>query len=185
MEIPVVVQHRHVHLCEHDAQILFGTDNLTSSRMIYQRDQYIFSRKVSRHGSKGSFEDVCVIGPVRDQTQVEISSSDACAIGLLAPLRVSGDLERSGTVLLKTDLGEIRAKSSTIIPMRHLHLPLSLAEELGLSHHDTVSLTLKEYPEIVFDHVVIRIHPAFLPAFHLTKDEAASEWIHTGDHVIL
>ena len=180
-----MVQHRHIHLCEQDAQTLFGIKELTSSRMIDQRDQSIFLHTVSLHGPKGSFQDVCVIGPLRDQTQVEISSSDAYAIGLLAPLRISGDLERSATVLLKTDLGEIRAKSSTIIPIRHLHLPPSIAQECGVSHHDSISLTLKEYPDIVFEHVVVRIHPTFLPAFHLTKDEAASQWIQTGDHVIL
>ena|SRR3989338_9055260 len=185
MEIPVVVQHRHVHLCQQDAQILFGTSNLLSSRMIDQRGQCIFSHPLSLYGPKGSFQDVCVIGPVRDKTQVEISSSDAQAIGLTVPLRISDDLERSSTVVLKTSLGEVRAKSSMIIPIRHLHLPPVFAQEYGLAHHDAVSLVLKGNMNIVFEHVVVRVHPTFIPAFHLTNDEAASAWIQTGDYVIL
>ncbi|MCR4313732.1 MAG: PduL/EutD family phosphate acyltransferase [Candidatus Uhrbacteria bacterium] len=183
MDIPVVVQHRHVHLSEEDACFLFGDDALELIRVIDQRDQFVCKQQVSVHGPNGSFPQVSVIGPVRARTQVELSASDAFAIGVDAPLRLSGDLDRSATVILKTDHGEIQAKMSTIIPIRHLHLPSSVAESMKLMHHDVVSVTLKGSEGIVFDQVVVRVHPTFKPAFHLTKDEAAPSWIQTGDFV--
>lgn len=183
MEIPVVVQHRHVHVSEADAILLFGDANLERVKPIDQKNQFVSSRLVSVHGPAGSFSDVAVLGPVREHTQVELSSSDAFAIGVQAPLRLSGDLDRSATVVLKVGEIEIEAKMSTIIPIRHLHLPPDLAEQAGLAHHDVVCV--KTRSEVSFNHVVVRIHPSFTPAFHLTKDEASPYWIHTGDQVIL
>lgn len=184
MDIPVVIQHRHVHLSEGDERVLFGNDGLVSSRAIDQRDQFVAEQLVSVHGPNGSFPEVAVIGPVRTRTQVELSASDAFAIGVDATLRLSGDLDRSATVILKTQRGEVHAKMSTIIPIRHLHLPPACADSLGVGHHDVVSLQMKGR-DVVFDQVVVRIHPTFTPAFHLTKDEAAPCWIQTGDFVIL
>jgi len=213
MEIPVVVQHRHVHLSEADVQKLFGERMLHVSRPIDQRNQYVSTRVVSVHGPSGSFPEVAVLGPVRGETQVELSSSDAYAIGIRAPLRISGDLDRSASVILKAGEAEIEAKMSTIIPIRHLHLPPELAQQVGVAHHDIVKVQVKSHQHVwfdceheqaeskvegfvlpseakqtgvhTFDHVVVRVHPTFTPAFHLTKDEAAPHWIQTSDIVIL
>lgn len=185
MEIPVVVQHRHVHLSQEDARILFGNEVMEPSRTIDQRDQFVSRQRVSVHGPNGSFSEVAVLGPFRTKTQVELSASDAFAIGVDAPLRLSGDLDRCATVILKTDHGEVHAKMSTIIPIRHLHLPPSLAESMELGHHDVVSVSLKGHEETVFEQIVVRVHPTFTPAFHLTKDEAAPGWIQTDDIVIV
>ena len=185
MEISVVVQHRHVHLSAQDARVLFGTDMLGEEKPIELRGQFVALKTLAIHGPNGSFPEVCVLGPTRGQTQVELSSSDAFAIGIEAPLRISGDLNRSATVLLKTALGEIQAKMSTIIPIRHMHLPPGLSEELGLTHHDVISVRVKDREDIIFDQVVVRVHPTFNPVFHLTKDEAAPRWVQTGDIIIL
>ena len=185
MEIPVVVQHRHIHLSSEDTQTLFGREGLRPSRAIEQRDQFVAKGAVGVHGPKGSFSDVCVIGPERAQTQVELSASDAFAIGVDAPLRLSGDLERSATVLLKTEFGEVIAKMSTIIPLRHLHLPPTAAASLGVTHLDVVSVQMRGREDVLFDQVVVRVHPTFAPAFHLTKDEAAPYWIQTGDMALV
>ena len=185
MNIPVVVQHRHVHLSQEDARILFGSQEGVSIREIDQRDQFVSNQQVSVHGPSGSFPEVSVLGPARSRTQVELSASDAFAIGVDAPLRLSGDLDRSATVILKTSLGEVQAKASTIIPIRHIHLPPVVAQSLGVSHQDVVAVSLKGREEFILNQVVVRVHPTFTPAFHLTKDEAAPGWIQTGDVVIL
>jgi putative phosphotransacetylase len=185
MQIPVVVQHRHAHLSQADTQTLFGVTELDVCRRIDQRNQFVGLGSVQVHGPKGSFPDVCVIAPSRSRTQIELSSSDAFSLGLKAPLRISGDLDRSATVVLKTQKGEVKATASTIIPIRHLHLPPHSAQELGVAHQDIVQVTGVEDTRVVFAHVMVRVHPTFSPAFHLTKDEAAPYWIQTGDHVTL
>lgn len=185
MEIPIVVQHRHVHLSPSAVRQLFGKEQLTPDMDIDQRSQFVSKEQVAVIGPQGSFETVAVLGPERAQTQVELSASDAFAIGIKAPLRVSGDLERSATVVLRGPEGEVKATMSTIIPIRHLHLPPDMATELNLNQHDIVEVQLAERSHISFDQVVVRIHPTFIPGFHLTKDEAAANWIQTGDLVIL
>lgn len=185
MRIPVVIQHRHVHLSQDDAQLLFGTNEDQIDRAIDQPHQFISRKKLSIEGPLGRFEDVCFIGPTRERTQVELSASDAVSIGVKAPLRISGDLDRSATVILKTDVAQVKATSSAIIPIRHLHLSPQAAKELDVHHHDVVTVHVDGRDHIHFDHVMVRVHPTFLPAFHLTKDEAASHWLQTGDMVIL
>jgi len=185
MEIPVVVQHRHVHLSPADERVLFGEYRLEERTSIEHRGQFVAQQTVGVYGPSGSFPEVCVIGPAREKTQVELSSSDAFAIGVQAPLRVSGDTERAATVVLKTPSGEVQAKMSTIIPIRHLHLPPQTAHALKLAHQDVIRVQMKGREALVFDHVVVRIHPTFAPSFHLTKDEAAPAWIQTGDIVIV
>ncbi|MBI4435430.1 propanediol utilization protein [Candidatus Uhrbacteria bacterium] len=184
MEIPIVVQHRHVHLSPEDEQVLFGGE-MEPARPIEHHGQFVARQTLAVHGPSGVFSDVCVLGPVREKTQVELSSSDAFAIGVNAPLRLSGDTERSATVLLKTPRGEVQAKMSTIVPIRHLHLSPQVAQTLHLAHQESVTIQMKGREWIVFDHVVVRVHPTFSPAFHLTKDEAAPAWIQTGDIAIL
>jgi putative phosphotransacetylase len=185
MRIPVVVQHRHVHLSSQDARALFGNEELMSAREIDQRGQFVAATRVEVHGPNGSFPDVCVIGPVRERTQVELSASEAFCLGIRAPVRASSDLDRSATVVLKGAQGEVTAKAVAIVPIRHLHLPPQTAQELGVSHHDIVSLRSVGNEGITFDHVLVRVHPTFRPAFHLTKDEAAPVWLQTGDAVTL
>lgn len=185
MHIPIVVQHRHVHLSPDAVRQLFAKDHLTKEHEIDQRSQFIAEEKVAIVGPNGSFDTVAVLGPERAQTQVELSVSDAFAIGIKAPLRISGDLERSATVILRGPEGEVKATMSTIIPIRHLHLPPELAEEQRLKHLDIIKVQLVDRPHITLDQVVVRIHPTFLPGLHITKDEAAADWLQTGDLVTL
>ncbi|MBI4592171.1 propanediol utilization protein [Candidatus Uhrbacteria bacterium] len=185
MDFPVFLQHRHVHLSREDLEVLFGEAGLTIDKPLEQRGQFIAQERVSIHGPHGSFDDVCVIGPSRTHSQVELSASDAFAVGVEAPLRLSGDTDRCPTVVLKTTYGERPVAVHVIVPMRHLHVPPDIAQSHGLSHQATVSVRLKGREETILKHVIVRVHPTFTPAFHLTKDEAAPFWIQTGDFVLL
>jgi propanediol utilization protein len=182
MKIPVVVQHRHVHLSPEDAKTLLG-DSMESERLISHKGQFLATASVSVIGERGTFDRVRVLGPERAHTQVELSASDAFAIGIDVPARVSGDLVRSGSCLLKTVHGEVQATSSTIISARHLHCSDRVAKQLGLTHHEVVSLKTESGEQI--DHVIVRTHPTFVLEFHLTKDEAAEYWLHSGDLVTI
>ncbi len=182
MEIPVVIQYRHVHLSHADRLTLFGSEILESEFEMSHRGQFIAKQTVTIIGQSGAFEHVRILGPERSQTQVELSASDAHSLGVKASLRVSGDIERSARVLIRGPQGEVDAKSSTIIPIRHVHLPSSTAEAKGLGHGDVVSVQWGKY---MIDHVVVRVHPTFSQEFHLTADEAAEFWIHTGDTITL
>ncbi|NQV89206.1 MAG: propanediol utilization protein [Parcubacteria group bacterium] len=182
MKVPVVIQYRHVHLSSEDRGVLFGDMDLGSEQVIEHRGQFVSKERVQVIGPAGIFEKVCVIGPERSVTQVELSASDAHSIGVKAPLRISGDLDRSATVTLKGPHGQVEAKMSTIIPIRHMHLPTALANENELAQGDVVSVRLGEK---TIDHIIVRVHPTFAPAVHVSIDEAAELWLQPGDTVIL
>lgn len=182
MKFPVVIQHRHVHLSEKDAKKLFGKDcKFEIRKKIGHRGQGIFTQTVNIIGDNGIFEDVCVIGPWRSKTQVELSSSDAVAVGIDAPVRISGDLARSGSCVIKGPLGEINARASVIIAARHLHCDKKVANKLGVLQGDVVSLGCGTNKETKFNHVTVRVHPTFANELHISADEAAENWIQSGD----
>lgn len=178
MEFPIVIQHRHIHLSKKDAEVLFGNDGeLTPSRPIGHRGQFLSAQTVDLVGENGFFEGVRVLGPFREETQVELSAADAFAIGIDAPVRISGDLARSGVCSIKGSCGMIQAKSHTIIPARHLHCNDQVARKLGLNHHETVTVELVEDLTQRIEHVVVRVHPTFANELHISSDEAARLWL--------
>ncbi len=186
MKFPAVIQYRHIHLSEKDAKILFGKDcEFKILKQIGHRGQGVFTQKVNIIGDSGIFEDVCVIGPWRSKTQVELSASDAVAVGVDAPVRVSGDLLRSGSCIIKGPLGEVNARSSVIIAARHLHCDKKVSNKLGLSQGDVVSLGCGTNKNIKFNHVTVRVHPTFANELHISADEAAENWIQSGDDLYI
>lgn len=182
MDVPVVIQFRHVHVSKEDRKVLFGEEALSSDRELEHRGQFVADQRVQVIGPSGIFDQVCVLGPERSKTQVEFSASDAHSIGVKAPLRVSGDLDRSASVTLKGPVGQLEAKMTTIIPIRHLHLPTAIASENSLEQGMVVSVN---FGKKVIEHIVVRVHPTFSPALHVSIDEAAELWLQSGDIVKL
>lgn len=186
MDIPVVVQHRHVHLSAADQAVLFGPDaSFKRVADVGHQGQAAYQETVTVIGKNGRLEDVRVLGPSREETQVELSASEAFALGIDAPLRVSGDTKRAASCGLRGPAGTIRSRACAIVPLRHLHCGEADAKRLGLRHRDTVALTPVGRPDLRLELVAVRVHPSFGLSFHLTADEAAQFWLHTGDRVRL
>lgn len=182
MLIPLVIQHRHVHLSKTDLRRLFGDEkSLEIESELEHKGQYLYGETVDVEGKTGVIESVRVLGPCRNSTQVELSITDAFSIGLKAPTRQSGDLLRAASCKLIGPLGTIRATSSVIVPARHLHCSDRVAKKLHLKNRDVVTLRHIERPSVVLSHVFVRVHPTFALELHLTSDEAAHDWLHSGD----
>ncbi|OGL66511.1 hypothetical protein A2856_02350 [Candidatus Uhrbacteria bacterium RIFCSPHIGHO2_01_FULL_63_20] len=177
MRIPIVVHHRHVHLSKKDMDALFGP-KMTPLSDLGHKGQHAYQETVDVVGERGVLERVRVLGPSRDETQLELSPVEAIALGLDAPVRSSGDLARAATVKLKGPKGEVRRRCA-IIPVRHLHADLADATRLGVSHNDVVTLEVDGHRRI--EQVLVRVHPTFALECHLSPDEAAELWVHTGD----
>lgn len=184
--IPIRVQYRHVHLSAADQAVLFGADSPRVLTALSQRGQVVYEPTVSVTGPAGArLDGVRVIGPSREQTQVELSASEAYALGLDVPVRLSGDVLRTPGCVLAGPQGTIELTSGTIIPARHLHCSPEDAAALGVSQYDTVTLALIDRPETRIDLVTVRVHPLYTLELHLTADEAAEFWLHSGDRVML
>ncbi len=184
--IPVRVQYRHVHLSAADQAVLFGLNAPRVLAEVSQRGQQVYDQTVSITGPEGArIDGVRVLGPAREKTQVELSASEAYALGLDLPVRLSGDTVRTPGCVLAGPEGTIELKEGTIIPARHLHCSTEDAEALGLKQYDTVSVVVVDRPQTVIDLVTVRVHPLYTLELHLTTDEAAEFWLQTADRVIL
>lgn len=182
MYIPLVIQHRHVHLSKTDLRQLFGDEkNLHPESDLGHKGQVVYRETVDVEGKTGIMEFVRVLGPSRLKTQVELSETDAFAIGIKAPTRQSGDLSHAGTCKLIGPVGSIQAKFSVIVPARHLHCSDRMAKKLHLKNRDVVAVRHVERSEVVLSHVFVRVHPSFGFELHLTSDEASHDWLHSGD----
>ena len=86
-EVLVEISARHVHVSKEALEILFGAGyELTNKKDLSQPGQFACEEKVTVVGSKGSLK-ASILGPVRPDTQVELSLTDARSIGVVAPIR--------------------------------------------------------------------------------------------------
>ncbi len=165
---------RHIHLSKEDLEKLFGKGyELKFRKELSQPGQFATYDKVDVVGEKKTLHGVTVLGPVRKQTQVEISMTDARSIGLNPPIRESGDLEGSEHCKLIGPCGEAEISKGVIIAMRHIHMLPSDAENFGVKDKQIVSVKINS-PEraTVFGDVLIRVTPTSSLAMHIDTDEA-------------
>ena len=84
---------RHVHVTAEDLEILFGKGaTLTNKKDLSQPGQFACEERVNVVGPKGELKNVSILGPVRPATQIEVSATDARALGVTAFIRESGDI---------------------------------------------------------------------------------------------
>ena len=156
--IPLGISNRHVHLSEKDYQSLFPGQTLKIKKPLGQPGQFAAEQTVSLIGPRGQLKNVRILGPLRGQTQVEISYTDARQIGLTAPLRLSGDLTGSVSVTLKSEGGEINLTEGVIIARRHIHMSPLDAAIFGVTQGETVKVGIEGTDrKLIFDDVCIRV----------------------------
>ena len=171
---------RHVHLTREAALTLFGHP-LTPKRPLSQPGQFVCQERVRLVTPKGSIDRVAVLGPERNACQVELSATDCVALGIDAPVRLSGDTAGSPGIVLESESGQIRLSEGVIIAQRHIHMTPEDARARGLSDRATVQLrTLTQRP-LTFEEVVVRVSPEFRTYAHLDYDEANACGFRKGD----
>ncbi|MBQ8907263.1 MAG: phosphate propanoyltransferase [Clostridia bacterium] len=163
---------RHLHLSQEALEALFGKGyQLTNKKDLSQPGQFACEEKVEVIGTKGSLK-MSVLGPVRPASQVEISLTDARSIGVVAPIRESGDIAGSGACTLKVGENTYELKEGVIAAQRHIHLTPADAEEFGVSDKQIVKVKLDTDRALIFDDVVVRVSPKFAAAMHIDTDES-------------
>ncbi len=176
MQKPVLIETsaRHVHVGRRVLDILFGEGyELTHKKDLSQPGQFACEERVQVIGPKNSFPAVSILGPVRPETQVELSAGDARAIGVKAPIRESGDLKGSAGCKLVGPKGEVELEDGVIIAKRHLHATPEDAEKYGLADKQIVSVKV-DTPErsLIFGDVVVRVSKNYALAMHIDTDES-------------
>jgi putative phosphotransacetylase len=174
IKVPIEISARHVHLSEKDLERLFGEGyELTATKALSQRGQFAARETVTLGTPKDMIINVRLVGPVRKQSQVEISITDALKLGLNPPLRVSGGAEDSpGITLIDPEGQRLDLNEGVIIAQRHIHASPEDAKEHKLKDGDRVSVKVGGERGLTFDNVAVRVDPTFVWSFHIDTDEA-------------
>ena len=162
---------RHVHLTKAQSHALFG-HSLTPKRPLSQPGQFLANERVTVKGPKGEFQNVAVLGPERNESQVEISLTDGRVLGIVPPVRISGDTKGTPGATLVGAMGEIRLEEGVLAAKRHIHLTPEKAALLGIRDKQVVRLQTFTDRPVTFEDVVVRIHPDYADYVHLDYDEA-------------
>lgn len=164
---------RHVHVTREQVEILFGEGyQLTPKKDLSQPGQFACAEKVEIVGPRGSLK-ASILGPERKAGQVEVSLSDARALGVVALVRESGMLEGTNGIKLVGPKGEVELSEGLIAAKRHIHLTPETAEEYGVKNGDIVQVkTEGNERSLIFGDVVVRVSPTYAPAMHIDTDEA-------------
>ncbi len=171
--IPVELSARHVHLSEADAIALFGAP-LTPVRELSQPGQFLCKERVRLIGPKGVMDNVAILGPSRGSSQVEISKTDARALGVEAVVRQSGDTAGSPGIILASMTGVIGLEEGLIVAARHIHMSPEDARRLDVSDNDMVSVRLGGERPVILEDVLVRVSEKFKLAMHIDSDEGNS-----------
>ena len=169
MKVLVETSARHVHVTKETLEKLFGTGyELTVKKMLSQPGQFASNERVTVVGPKRELANVSILGPCRGADQVELSLTDARSIGIVAPVRESGDVDGTPGCKLVGPAGEVEIAQGVIAAKRHVHMTPADAEAAGVKNGDIVKVaTGAGERKLVFDDVVIRVSEKFATAMHI------------------
>jgi putative phosphotransacetylase len=181
-KVPVGVSARHIHLSSEHVEILFGAGAaLSEMKPLSQPGQFAANETVAVYGPKGSYPKVRILGPVRKETQLEVSRTDAFALGLHPPLRESGSIEGTPGIRIVGPAGEVTVDKGVIVAARHIHFHSSDAERFGITDKQLLKVRVGGERGVVFEQVLARVSDQFALDMHIDTDEGNAANVSTGD----
>lgn len=164
---------RHIHLTEEHIRVLFGESaSLTVRNDLSQPGQFASCERINLVGPKKSINNVMILGPARNASQVEISLTDARTLGITPPVRESGNIAGSAGIKLEGPAGSVEIPEGVIAAKRHAHMTPEIAEKWGFENGEIAMLKIGGDRALIFDEVVVRVSDKFAPAVHLDTDES-------------
>lgn len=186
-KIPIGISGRHAHLTRQHLETLFGKDyELTPMKSLSQPGQYAAEEKIDVESPQGkTLAGVRILGPVRPDSQVEISRSDALRYKFEAPVRSSGDVKGSGPATLIGPKGRVELKEGVIIADRHIHFSEEDAKAFGVKDKDIVSIEVGGVKPGILGQVLCRVSSKYRLDCHLDTDDGSAFMLSTGDEAVL
>ena len=171
--VPVGVSNRHIHLSREHLDILFGQGYELTVKKYLMGKEFASEELVTIIGpSLRSIEKVRVLGPVRKNTQVEISRTDSFVLKVKPPVRPSGEISGSAGLVIVGPKGVVEINEGCIIANRHIHMKPSDAQVYGIKDGDYVDVkTGGERPTKFYD-VQVRVRDDFNLEMHIDTDDA-------------
>lgn len=185
-KVLIEISARHVHLSSEHFNYLFGTGaKLTEYKKISQPNQFAAAEFVTVAGPGGKLQ-VRVVGPIRKETQVELTVTECRLLGIKPELRVSGDLAGTPGCKLEGPEGSIEIENGVIVAQRHLHISPVQADALQLKHGDVISIKTNGTRPVTFHDVYVRSRPGIDElSFMLDTDEANAAGVKQGEEGVI
>lgn len=183
-EIKVGVSQRHVHLSREDLDTLFGKGYELTKKKVLMGREFASNEVVTLVGpSLKVIENVRVLGPVRKNTQVEISRTDTFQLKVSPPVRPSGEIAGSEKLVLVGPKGCVYLKEGVIIANRHIHLTPEFAQKHGICDNSYVDVEIEGEKPTRFFGVQVRVRDDFNVEMHIDTDDANSCALKNGMRV--
>ena len=172
MKVLIEVSARHIHLSQKDLEALFGENySLNKIKDLSQPGEFAAKETLTLVGPKKNLENVRIIGPVRENTQVELSITDCFFLGVKPVIKVSGNLAGTEGIKIIGPKNELVLEKGVIVPQRHLHIETAEAEKNGLKTGDIIRVKVEGERGLIFDNVAVRTKDNYVTAVHLDTDE--------------
>lgn len=187
VKVPVEVSARHCHLSKEDLEKLFGVGyELQKLKQLSQPADFACQETVNIQFGSKKIEKVRIVGPLRQQTQVEISLTDSMGSGITPTARLSGDLKNSSPIALEGPKGTVNLTEGLIVALRHIHCATGEAAKLGLKNGDKVAIRVGAERQLVFEKVIVRVRDDYKLCLHIDTDEGnAAEIKKIGEGLII
>ncbi|MCC4325336.1 phosphate propanoyltransferase [Limosilactobacillus reuteri] len=181
--VPIGVSNHHVHLTEEDFQKLFPGQKIEMLKKLRQHADFAAKQTVDLIGPKGTIEHVRLMGPFRSHSQVEIARSENFTLGIDAPIRMSGDLDGTPSIKVRSPYAEIEIQG-VIVAKRHIHMSLEDAKRFGVKLGDSMQVEVDGDGgrKTIFDDVVARPRKDFVLEMHIDTDEANAANVGLGNN---
>jgi acetate kinase len=178
---PIEVSAHHIHLIQEHVEALFGPGHqLTKHADLSQPGQYACKEQLAIVGPKGRIERVCVFGPARTYTQIEIAMTEQFTLGIQPPIRESGDIADTPGCTLESPTGSVKVDRGVICALRHVHMTPADALRYGVRHKSVVRVRVAGDRDLIFGDVLVRVDPNFALAMHIDADDANAANVKTG-----
>lgn len=179
LKISVGVSNRHVHLSLFDYNLLFSSE-MECEKNLSQPGEFKTNKRVSLKTDKGIIDNVAVLGPCRDYTQVEISRTDAYFLGISPEVRSSGDVSHGAVVTIIGERGEL-VRDCCILATRHIHISHDDRVKYGLLD-SSYSVLVRGEKGGILDNVHIKEDGGVFE-LHLDTDDANAFLLNNGSLV--
>ncbi|VTM58975.1 propanediol utilization protein PduL [Klebsiella pneumoniae] len=171
--IPIGISSRHIHLAAADYARLFPAQPIQPKKALLQPGQYAAEQTVTLVGPKGRLNNVRLLGPLRQTSQVESHATrrpDPRYRRAAAHVRQSAG---HAGIRLISPFAELELSGGTIVAQRHIHMSPLDALILRVSHGDSVAVAIEGSDRrLIFDNVAVRVAPDMRLEMHIDTDEA-------------
>lgn len=179
IKVEVEVSARHLHLSRRDIDKLFGIGyQLQTKNKISQTGQFATVETASVKGPKNYFKKLRIVGPERTSSQIELAVTDCFYLGINPVFHISGDTKGAPKLEVIGPKGKV--KIPAIVPLRHIHISDKEAIKYGLKNKQQVKVKIGGSRAVIFEKVVVRVHPTFRFRLHLETDEGNAAGVKSG-----